>query len=74
MEVKGRVEMTMKSNGVTKLHYRGETGETYVEVEDDIVRETSPTIYAYRAFVVGLVQTLREERNRIKKILKENNI
>lgn len=72
MEVKGHFEMVMKSDGVTKLLYRSETEETYVEVEDKKVRETRPTIQAYRAFVVGLVQTLRDERTRFYGILKEN--
>jgi hypothetical protein len=71
MEVKGRFEMTMKSDGVTELHYRSETFESYIEVKGKIVRETSPTIQAYRAFVVGLVQTLREERTKFFGILKE---
>lgn len=71
MEVKGRFEMVMERSGVTKLHYRGDNVETYVEVEDKNVRETSPNIDAYRAFVVGLVQTLREERTKFYGILKE---
>ena len=72
MEVNGHFEMVMKSDGVTKLLYRSETEETYVEVKDKNVRETRPTIDAYRAFVVGLVQTLREERTKFYGILKEN--
>ena len=72
MEVNGHFEMVMKSDGVTKLLYRSETEETYVEVKDKNVREARPTIDAYRAFVVGLVQTLREERTKFYGILKEN--
>lgn len=71
MEVKGRFEMAMESSGVTKLHYRSDTDETFIEVEGKNVRETRPTIDAYRVFVVGLVQTLREERTKFSGILKE---
>lgn len=69
MEVNGRFEMVMDSSGVTKLRYRSNTDETYIEVEGKSLRETRPSIDAYRVFVVGLVQALREERKRIKEIL-----
>lgn len=73
MEVKGRFEMVMESSGVTKLHYRSETEETNIEIEDNNVRETRPTIEAYLAFIVGLVHTLREERVKFYGILKEKS-
>lgn len=57
---------------VYKLHFRSETEESYIEVDGQNVRETNATIDAYRAFVVALVQTLREERTKFSGILKEN--
>lgn len=69
MEVVGEVTIAVWGTGVTKLHYRSETDETYVEVDGTILRETNPTINAYRAFVTGLVQSLTEERKRNKEIL-----
>lgn len=69
MEVAGEVTIAVWGNGVTKLHYRSETDETYVEVDGTNLRETNPTINAYRAFVTGLVQSLSDERKRNKEIL-----
>lgn len=72
MEVKGKVYL-MQFGEVTKLHFRSETEESYIEVNGQNVRETNATIDAYRAFVVGLVQSLREERKRNKDILIEKD-
>lgn len=68
MEVKGKVYLAQVGE-VTTLHFRSETEESYIEVDGMNVRETRPTLDAYRAFVVGLVQSLRQETNRNKEIL-----
>lgn len=68
MEVKGEVEIRVKGK-VAKLHYRGETEESYIEVDGWAFRETNPTQDAYRAFVSGLAQALMEEIKRKKEIL-----
>jgi hypothetical protein len=62
MEVKGKMEIWMNSVGFTKLFYRNETEEAYIEIDGETLRETNPTPDAYRSFVVGLAQRLHEER------------
>lgn len=68
MEVKGEVQIRVKGK-VAKLHYRGETEESYIEVDGSVLRETNPTQDAYRSFVLGLAQALIEEIKRNKEIL-----
>lgn len=74
MEVKGDVEIWVQSDGSTKLHYQSETEESLIIVEGTILRETNPTIDAYRAIVVDLVKNLMEERNRTMNLLEEKNL
>ena len=70
MEVNGTISIA-QIKGVTKLHFRSETEESYIEVNGQNLRETNPTIDAYRAFVVGLAQSLMEERAKLYTKLKE---
>ena len=71
MEVRAEISIEMLRTGVAKLHFRSDTEETYIEVDGTNVRETNPTINAYRSFVVGLVQSLMKERNRFFQLTKE---
>lgn len=72
--MKGDVEIWVQSDGSTKLHYQSETEESLIIVEGTILRETNPSIDAYRAIVVDLVQNLMEERNLTMEFIEEKNL
>jgi hypothetical protein len=60
MEVKGKMVIWLNSAGLAKLFYHNETEETYIEIDGETLRETNPTLDAYRKFVIGLVKGLLE--------------
>jgi len=68
MEVKGNIVIWLNSAGLAKLFYRNETEETYIEIDGETLRETNPTLDAYRKFVIGLVKGLLEGKKRNKQL------